>query len=346
MFFIFICLANAIFNKGSQRKLTSNAYDCVHGLISEPSARGSDQNCQTRLTRYPDYEKELCKWDAIKNECYWDDEPNAAKAIAICVVMFVLWSLLVISFGSKNCCPETHEKFCGFLYKCSNREESSELQIKFLDGEPDLIPGNKWGSFWMQYKCADPFLGTFLIEKSHYSNHTNKAITVLFLMTYGMFVDLIIDEVDGDPPLKIMAVTIPNTIFWGPLMDWFNKRELKKELHGEETGCINKLDKVKNGGFLLLSFLCFILVIVALAMDSLASPNDYIASYFFVALVFPIVLNAIINYVGFLFAWHWVVDKEKETPDTCLYTAMFLAGFLPKSLQGESTEARKGGDNA
>lgn len=289
----------------------------------------------------PKYKARERKWDPIKKECYWADKPNHTKAVAICVVMFVLWLLLVISFGSKNCCPgEMHEKFCGCLYKCSNQEESSELQLKFLDSEPDLIPGNKCGSFWMQYKCQDPFLGTFLIEKSHYSNHTNKAITVLFLMTYGMVVDLIIDSEDGDAALKILCVTIPNTIFWGPLMDRFKKREMKNELYGKDPGC-NKLDKVKNGGFLLLSFFCFFLVIALLVQDTLAGPNDYIASYFLVAIVFPILLNGVINYIGFLFAWKWVVDKDGETPNQCLYTAMYLAGCLPKSLQGDSTEMPK-----
>jgi len=235
----------------------------------------------------------------------------------------------------KNFMPaKIHALVCCPLHIVNTGEKEVELQKKFLDCEPDIVPGDFKRSFWRFYKCTDPIFGAIFCEKSHFSTRLNKSIVVLFIFTYGLYLQMILTE---EPyVVSFFVITLPNALFWGPMMDYANLKSIKAAINGT-TGCWlnfwNCFDRIKNIFMFCLCQGFFILTVIKLQTE-IPLPLDYMFSYFFNGVIFPMAFNLIQTLI--LFKWSWELVEDPEHRPCWKINILALNGLLPASVSGVS----------
>merc|ERR1719361_3155739 len=236
-----------------------------------------------------------CNWDAgdevwnyagdgeisgMKSEFASKDEefgcvytsPFGTQAGMIVVGFAGFCLLLIAAFGfvAKQCgldCRKVQEKY-------------PDLQAKFFLGEVHLITmkddetGEYRWSFWSSYLAlltsTVPILGTWFIRKSHFSSRLDKAVVLLFSISYGMLAELVVvlypDVLHPSYVFKFLVVTLPNAVLWNKLSERFDREStlVDYQHRREELGHTSEnplpenrwadwLDRLKNMFFIVFS---------------------------------------------------------------------------------------------
>lgn len=251
--------------------------------------------------------------------------PFGAQAGMIVVGFAGFCLLLIIAFAfiAKKCgidCRRVQDKY-------------TDLQAKFFLGEVHLVVMEdddgklKW-SFWSSYfallTSTVPILGTWFIRKSHFSSRLDKAVVLLFSISYGMLAELVVvlypDVLHPSYVFKFLVVTLPNAVLWNKLSERFDREStlVDYQHRREELGHTSEnplpenrwaewLDRAKNMFFIIFS-LC-ICVVTYIKLQEESNPKCFVVNFLFNAIVVAFCIQAIKLYVDFYCKWSCVIDN-------------------------------------
>jgi len=272
--------------------------------------------------------------------------PFGAQAGMIVVGFAGFCLLLIISFGfiAKKCgidCRKVTKKY-------------ADLQAKFFLGEVHLVALEdektgeyKW-SFWSSYLAlltsTVPILATWFITKSHFSSRLDKAVVLLFSISYGMLAELVVVlyPAELDPPyvFKFLVVTLPNAMLWNKLSERFDReavvvdyqqaRELESEHPLPESAWADWADRAKNMFFIVFSLGLCVITYVKLQEES--NPKCFVVNFLFNAIVVAFFIQATKLFLDFYCKWSCVVNNYKTLGEgTWQRMYLDIAASLPPS---------------
>merc|ERR1719410_342432 len=100
------------------------------------------------------------------------------------------------------------------------------------------------------------------------------------------------------------------------------------------------MNRAKNGFVFLVSIVFFSILMAMIFGGGMALPNSYIAGFFLNAIGFPIVTNALKQFIIFSMAWGMVKHGQtEETAPWWKYKILSLTGCLPGTVSGNITQA-------
>jgi len=334
-------VSNAATNGEGSTTTTNAPYGRIKGC-------GWDDGDQVWVYGADDFPESMTEAYAARTEefgCLYTS-PFGAQAGMIVVGFAGFCLLLIVSFAfiAKHCgidCRKVTEKY-------------ADLQAKFFLGEVHLVAMEdektgeyKW-SFWSSYLAlltsTVPILATWFITKSHFSSRLDKAVVLLFSISYGMLAELVVvlypNELDPPYVFKLLVVTLPNALLWNKLSERFDReavvvdyqkaRGLQSEFPIPESGWAEWADRAKNMFFI--GFSLGLCVITYVKLQEESNPKCFVVNFLFNAIVVAFFIQATKLFLDFYCKWSCVVNNYKTLGEgTWQRMYLDIAASLPPS---------------